>query len=289
MNRRGPDRVQVGVKTALRTVRDQHWVRRHMFEHLDGDLTPLERERFEAHAESSPPGGTHGHHPDPRRREAAEGAIVSVEPFAVTRRRLAFRTVHTERPPGEGDSRPPDEELVRRAQEGDRSAFEELVRRHADRLYGVVIRFCGDATDAEDIVQESFMRAWQSIGRFEARSQFFTWLYRIGLNEAKRKAGRRSREAPVASADDDVDNVADERRTPAGEAERRDVRAALERAVRALPEKYRAPLILRDIEGLTTEEAAAVVGLHEAAFKSRLHRARLVVRKSLRDYDGAEA
>jgi RNA polymerase sigma-70 factor, ECF subfamily len=75
--------------------------------------------------------------------------------------------------------------LVERARGGDRAAFEELIRRHADRLYAVVLRFVADGGEAEEVTQEAFLRAWRSIGRFEGRSRFFTWLYRIGINEAK--------------------------------------------------------------------------------------------------------
>ncbi len=176
-----------------------------------------------------------------------------------------------------------DSELVRLAQDGRREAFEELVRRHADHLYAGVLRFCGDATDAEEVVQETFLRAWRGIGGFERRAQFFTWLYRIGLNEAKRRAARRP--ADAASAEEGaVDAVADLRQAPEPQAEQHDVRAALERAVRALPMKYRAPLILRDVEGLSTQQAAEIMGVRQAAFKSRLHRARLAVRNAIQEH-----
>lgn len=219
-----------------------------------------------------------------------EAVLVNVELGARARGwRLALPAVDARRP-GHGLAYDlPDDDLVRLAQDGDRAAFEALVRRYADRLYAVVLRFCGDPAEAEDAVQDAFMRAWRSIGRFEARSQFFTWLYRIGLNEAKRRVGRRAREPVAPLGDQEVESLSDDRRTPEGEAERRDVRAALERSVRALDDSYRAPLILRDIEGLSTEQAAAIMGLREAAFKSRLHRARLAVRKSMRAYFGEQA
>jgi RNA polymerase sigma-70 factor (ECF subfamily) len=177
-----------------------------------------------------------------------------------------------------------DEELVRLAQHGRREAFEELVRRHADRLYAVVLRYCGDATDAEEVVQETFLRAWRGIGGFKRRAQFFTWLYRIGLNEAKRRGSRRPPAEPVSVEESALDTVADMRQAPERQAEQHDVRAALEQAVRALPPGYRAPLILRDVEGLSIQHAAEILGLREAAFKSRLHRARLAVRRALDDY-----
>ena len=182
-----------------------------------------------------------------------------------------------------------DEELVRLAQHGRREAFEELVRRHANRLYGVVLRYCGDAAEAEEIVQETFLRAWRGIGGFQGRAQFFTWLYRIALNEARRRGSRRSAADALSVDEGALDAVADLRHAPEPRAEQHDVRDTLEWAVRALPRNYRAPLILRDIEGLSTTEAAQILGLREAAFKSRLHRARLAIRKTIEDHLGEDA
>ncbi len=182
-----------------------------------------------------------------------------------------------------------DARLVERARTGDREAFEALVRLHADSLFAVVVRFGAPRAEAEEIVQESFVRAWRSIGRFKGESRFFTWLYRIGINEAKRHMARRgARLEQVASDDAPLESVGDDSRSPEQEAEHSDLRAALERAVRALPPDHRAPLVLRDIEGLSTTEAAAVMELGEAAFKSRLHRARLAVREAIEDHLGVE-
>ena len=175
--------------------------------------------------------------------------------------------------------------LVQRARGGDRDAFEELVRRHADRLYAVVLRFVADAGEAEEVTQEAFLRAWRSIERFQGRSQFFTWLYRIGINEAKRRAERRPPEGAVHSLEErPIDDAPDWSEAPEFRSEQADLRAALERAVRALPLEYRAPLVLRDVEGLSTSAAAEVMEIGEAAFKSRLHRARLAVRRALDEY-----
>jgi RNA polymerase sigma-70 factor (ECF subfamily) len=171
--------------------------------------------------------------------------------------------------------------LVGRARAGDRTAFEELVRRHADRLYAVVLRFVADRDAAQEVTQEAFLRAWRGIGRFQGRSRFFTWLYRIGINEAKRRAAREPAEAPVSLDEEPIMEAPDWSEAPEARAEQGDLRRALERSIRALPVKYRAPVILRDVEGLSTEEAAEVMNLSEAAFKSRLHRARLVLRRAL--------
>jgi RNA polymerase sigma-70 factor, ECF subfamily len=175
--------------------------------------------------------------------------------------------------------------LVERARQRDRAAFEELVRRHAAPLYAVVVRFAGPGGDAEEIVQESFLRAWRGIHRFEGRSEFFTWLYRIAINEAKR-AGARSEadQRTIPLEDAPLEDAPDWSTSPETHAQRGDVRAALERCVRALPIDYRAPLILRDVEGFSTGQAAEILELGEAAFKSRLHRARLAVRRAMDEY-----
>jgi len=177
-----------------------------------------------------------------------------------------------------------DLDLVQRARSGEREAFEALVSRHADRLFGVVLRFCGDAHEAEEVTQEAFLRAWRSLHRFEGRSQFFTWLYRIGINEAKRRYDRRLTHATAASLDAAGVEIPDWRDAPEPCAERQDLQRALERAISALPPDYRLPLVLRDIEGLSTTQAADVMDLGEAAFKSRLHRARMTVRDAVADF-----
>jgi len=179
---------------------------------------------------------------------------------------------------------PTEPALVERARGGDRAAFEELVRRHAHHLYAVVLRFVADAREAEEVTQEAFLRAWRSIGRFEGRSRFFTWLYRIGINEAKRRAARQPQATVVSLDDEPIPEAPDWSEAPETTLRQRDLRQVLEEAIRALPIEYRAPLILRDVEGLSTQEAAEVMELGEAAFKSRLHRARLAVRRALDEY-----
>jgi RNA polymerase sigma-70 factor (ECF subfamily) len=182
----------------------------------------------------------------------------------------------------------PDATLVGRAQAGDREAFEQLVRRHADHLHRVV-RGLGLPSDvAEEVTQEAFLRAWRRVGEFSGRARFFTWLYRIGLNEAKRRLGREPPRALIRSLDEDnAVEPPDLRGEPHAQVAHAELRVALADAVRALSLKYRAPLILRDIEGLSTADAAAVLGLSEAAFKSRLHRARIAVRDAVAETHSA--
>lgn len=175
--------------------------------------------------------------------------------------------------------------LVARAKAGDRRSFESLVRHNAERLYAVVLRFSASESDAEEAAQEAFVRAWRSLPRFRSDSRFFTWLYRIGVNEAKRIAERGPGAGTVVSVEErPVDDIRDERPGPQPRAEQAELRSVLEQAVRHLPEKYRTPVVLRDIEGLTTEEAAEILGLHQAAFKSRLHRGRMALRRDVSTY-----
>jgi RNA polymerase sigma-70 factor, ECF subfamily len=191
-----------------------------------------------------------------------------------------FRARHGAR--GQLGARDSDSKLVSRAQAGQREAFEELVRRHADHLYSVVRHLCGSVEEAEDVTQESFLRAWRGINAFRGSSLFFTWLYRIGINEAKRRREHQPPPAIVVGFDGGAEiDPPDVRASPDERASEAELRRALEQAVRALPLKYRAPLILRDIEGLSNSEAASVLELGEAAFKSRLHRARSAVRKAV--------
>ena len=203
----------------------------------------------------------------------------------LTRRRCEAPSDDATRPPTIRAAMSVDDiELVTRARAGDRPAFEELVRRHADRLHAVVLRIAGDRHDAEEITQEAFLRAWRGLHGFKGDAQFFTWLYRIGVNEARRRAQRRASTGPLTSLEEHPSEPRDPGPGPAGTAEHQDLRSALEDAVRALDPEYRAPLVLRDIEGLTTAEGAEIMGLGEAAFKSRLHRARMSVRAAVDSY-----
>ena len=177
--------------------------------------------------------------------------------------------------------------LVALAREGDRSAFDELVRRHADGLYAVVVRLCAGRDEAEEITQEAFLRAWRGLPGFRGDAQFFTWLYRIGVNEARRQADGRRRRADVVvvSLDEQREHASRDRWVqPVDRAERADLRRTLDAAIAGLPRDQRAALVLRDVQGLSTAEAAGVLGLREAAFKSRLHRARALLRAGLADH-----
>jgi RNA polymerase sigma-70 factor (ECF subfamily) len=178
----------------------------------------------------------------------------------------------------------PERELIGRAQAGDLGAFEALAGVYADRLYTVVLRIVGDRGEAEDVLQETLLRAWRGIRRFEGRAMVFTWLYRIAVNESNRALDRRQRLRANVPVDEQVIEVpAPPRDGPATQAERQELREALRVAISQLSAPCRTALVLRDVEGLSTRDAAEIVGVGEAAFKSRLHQARLTVRALVGD------
>jgi RNA polymerase sigma-70 factor (ECF subfamily) len=178
-------------------------------------------------------------------------------------------------------------ELIQRARDGDEDAFAELVVMHADRIYGVLRRLGLDATEADEVAQEVFLRAWRGLPRFQERAQLSTWLYRIAFNEAKRRLSRRSppRIEPHPEGEDPIVSLPESPDLgPEARALDREFQRTLERALQQLPTEWRAAVVLRDIEGLSTQEAAEVVGVRQAAFKSRLRRGRVQLRALLEPY-----
>jgi RNA polymerase sigma-70 factor (ECF subfamily) len=173
-------------------------------------------------------------------------------------------------------------ELAPAAQVADVGAFEELAGAHTDRLYALVLRLVGDHGEAEDVVQETLLRAWRGVGRSHGRATFSTWLYRIAVSESIRALERRLRRVP-AGRENSSQVPAPEHDGPGSRAEQHALGAALELAIADLSPPCRTAIVLRDLEGLSTREAANVIGVGEAAFKSRLHEARLKVRASLGD------
>jgi RNA polymerase sigma-70 factor, ECF subfamily len=178
-------------------------------------------------------------------------------------------------------------ELIRRARTGDEDAFAELVAGHAERVYRMLRRLGLDPDEADEVTQEVFVRAWRGLPRFQERAQFSTWLYRIVFNEAQRRLARR-RPAAAAPGEDDEDPIVSlpesPERGPEARTLHREFEQTLEHALDQLPDEWRAAVVLRDIEGLSTRDAAEVVGVREASFKSRLHRGRMRLRALLEPY-----
>ncbi len=193
----------------------------------------------------------------------------------------------------------PDATLVERLRAGDATALDELIERHGSRLYRVARQITGNVADALEVVQDAFLTAFRKIHSFEERAALGSWLYRVAANAAllKRRSRRANREVPLEPhlpsfladghrAGDPAYLTADWSQTPEAELLSRETQAILRRTIDELPDPYRAVLILRDIEGLSNEEAAEVIGETVAAVKSRLHRARLALREDLTRYLG---
>ena len=181
----------------------------------------------------------------------------------------------------------PEHELIARARAGDEDAFARLVLAHADRVYGALRRFGLAAADADEVTQEVFLRAWRGLARFEERAQLSTWLYRIAFNEAQRRLSRRDppRVEPPLDGEDPLSTIPEATHLgPTARALDHEFEVTLEQALAKLPADWRAAVVLRDIEGLSTDQAAAAVGVRQAAFKSRLHRGRMQLRVLLEPY-----
>ena len=182
------------------------------------------------------------------------------------------------------DSAQTEASLLARAQAGDVGAFERLSGAYADRLFMLLFRLLGDRAEAEDVAQEVMLRAWRGIARFRGQSSYFTWLYRIAVNEANRALEKRARRpSGVSIGAREMELPAAPEEEPSRQAENSELRRALGQALDGLPPPLRTAIVLRDVEGLSTQEAAEIAGVGQAAFKSRLHQARLRVRAAIGD------
>jgi RNA polymerase sigma-70 factor, ECF subfamily len=171
------------------------------------------------------------------------------------------------------------DELVARAQDGDRAAFDELVRRtHAD-TYTLAHRLCGNEEDARDVVQDAYLRAYKGLKRFRGEAQFSTWMYRITANCANTLMAKRSKHRHDELPDTVEDT--DHERDPAARADAIAFREDLEEALAGLSPKLRAVVVLRDVYELPHEDIAAELGITETAAKVRLHRARRQLKERL--------
>lgn len=186
---------------------------------------------------------------------------------------------------------PGDAELVQRSQRGNTAAFEELLGRYRERVFGLAYGLARNEHDAQDLCQETFIRAWRSIGRFRGQSSVYTWLYRITTNLAIDMVRRRSR-ATLVEFDDGVGRDAEREKrgvnlvggtVPSEEAQRANLRAAIDRAMGQLTPDHRAVVLLKDFEGLEYKEIAKVVGCSPGTVMSRLFYARRHLQRLLKD------
>jgi RNA polymerase sigma-70 factor (ECF subfamily) len=181
--------------------------------------------------------------------------------------------------------------LVRAAKKGDDGAFAELVRRYDRNVFRIAQHITHHREDAEDVVQEAFLKAYENLDRFQEQSKFYTWLVRIAVNEALMKLRRRRPERMV-SLDEDVQTeedsvpreVADWSPNPEQQFKQEELREILSKTIQGLPTSFRTVFVLRDVEGLSTEETAEALELSIPAVKSRLLRARLQLRERLGRY-----
>ena len=178
--------------------------------------------------------------------------------------------------------------LVDRARTGDASAFTELVDKYERKIFRLAKHITQNDEDAEDVLQESFMKAYSNLDSFQGQSKFYTWLVRIAVNEAlmklrKRKSDRTvSLDEPHETEEDTVSReIAVWDDDPEQKYSREELRGILERAVESLKPAFRTVFVLRDIEELSTEETAEALGISIPAVKSRLLRARLQLRERL--------
>jgi len=191
-----------------------------------------------------------------------------------------------------------DEELARRVLAGDTGAFETLMSRHQKQVYRLACRLTRNQADAEEVLQDTFLRAYRRLGGFREDAKFSTWLYRIATNAARMLhrgrarhptepldeylprfdgQGRHARDVDHARAAD-AEEILDRKRLA------RHAKGALER----LPERYRIPFVLRDLEEMPTAEVASVLGMTDEAVRQRVHRARLMLRGYLSHLVGVE-
>jgi RNA polymerase sigma-70 factor (ECF subfamily) len=178
-------------------------------------------------------------------------------------------------------------------QSGDRAEFARLVDAYSTQIYRLAVKMLGVEQDAEDVLQNTFMKALQSIDKFEGRSSLSTWLYRIAVNEALMTLRRQKPTVPVAMEfEDDEDELQHPTQftdwccLPEEELLSEESRVHLDEAIRHLPEKLQVVFLLRDIEGLSIRETSEALDLSETAVKTRLLRARLNLREQLSTYYG---
>lgn len=177
-----------------------------------------------------------------------------------------------------------DEEIVARVLAGETALFELLMRRYNQRLYRITRTIVGDAGEAEDVTQDAYVRAFEHLGQFAGRARFSTWLTRIAVHEASARRRRRRR---LVDIEESMPMLVSTAAGPEQRAAEHELGRAIEAAVDALPEVYRSVFMLREVEGLSTAETAACLEINEETAKTRLHRARALLRNHINARVGA--
>lgn len=187
-----------------------------------------------------------------------------------------------------------EEELLKGLRAGDPAAYRQMVEVHSANVYNVALKLLGDEQEAEDVLQETFLSAFEAIDRFEGRSKLSTWLYRIAYNASLMRLRKRGRMTTFSlDQPSDAEEQAGERvsrhlvdwsTVPDDQLLTAEARQEMDRAIAELPETLRATFVLRDIQGLSGAETAEILGITVQAVKNRLHRARLRLRDRLSAY-----
>ena len=181
--------------------------------------------------------------------------------------------------------------LVQAAKQGDVGAFEQLVKRYDRNIFRIAQHITQNREDAEDVVQDAFLKAYENLEQFQGNSKFYTWLVRIAVNESLMKL-RRRKTSKTVSMDEDVETeegsmpreFADWSPNPEQQYGQSELSDILRKTIQGLPASFRTVFVLRDVEGLSTEETAEMLDLSIPAVKSRLLRARLQLRERLNKY-----
>ena len=182
-----------------------------------------------------------------------------------------------------------DEEVVTRVREGETGLFEILMRRYNQRLFRVTRSILSDDSEAEDVIQDAYVRAYIHLDQFEGRARFSTWLTRIAVHEAIARSQKRQRFVAINEfpLNEDRINLKSDTPSPEEEVHTRTIRMVLETALDNLPANYRLVLVMRDVEGMSTAETADLLEVSEESVRVRLHRARSMMRRQIYEQTGA--
>ena len=183
------------------------------------------------------------------------------------------------------ETEPLDEaELIARCRRNDQQAFELLVERYAGRILNLAHRMVGDAMQAEDLMQDTFLSAWRNLPQFRAEARFSTWLYRIATNKCKDWLRSHRKRDEIRDGEEDgpdLNNLIVDPTNPEQELSRKQVAQSLEQALQDLPVLYREPFVLKHVEGLSYEEISEILNAGPDALKMRVYKARVRLRAQL--------
>ncbi len=208
-------------------------------------------------------------------------------PAMTVRSRAAEPTVQTSGEGRMGEAQV-DQMLVERVQKGDKAAFDLLIRKYQHRIVSLVSRYVSDPSEAQDVAQEAFIKAYRALGKFRGDSAFYTWLYRIAINTAKNWLVARNRRPPASDIDAvdaeqyDMDSRLKERGTPENELLREEIEKTVFDAIAVLPDDLRTAIMLREIDGMSYEEIATTMDCPIGTVRSRIFRAREAIDEKLK-------